>query len=154
MQLKHLFTAAALTLSSLTACSENDRPEPNPPTEESTFAKGADVSWVTEMEKAGVKFYNSRGTETECMALMKQLGMNSIRLRVWVNPANGWCNKSDLLVKAIRAKNLGMRVMVDSITATFGPTPRTKPSPPRGAACRLPTLRPPWPTTPTRCSRF
>lgn len=113
MQLKHLFTAAAIALSSLTACSENDQPEPNPPTEESTFAKGADVSWVTEMEKAGVKFYNSRGTETECLALMKQLGMNAIRLRVWVNPANGWCNKSDLLVKAIRAKNLCMKVMVD-----------------------------------------
>ena len=31
----------------------------------SGFAKGADVSWLTEMEKAGTKFYTSAGRETE-----------------------------------------------------------------------------------------
>ncbi|MFT3739075.1 MAG: glycosyl hydrolase 53 family protein [Breznakibacter sp.] len=113
MILRQLLTAA-LVLLSITACGDtNDQPDPGVPTEESTFAKGADISWVTEMEKNGVKFYNANGRETECMALMKEVGMNSIRLRVWVNPADGWCNKSDLLVKAIRAKNLGMRIMVD-----------------------------------------
>ncbi|MBN2165742.1 MAG: glycosyl hydrolase 53 family protein [Marinilabiliaceae bacterium] len=79
----------------------------------SGFAKGADVSWVTEMEKAGVEFFDSTGAKTECMALMKKLGMNSIRLRVWVNPVTGWCNKTDVLVKAKRASNLKMRVMID-----------------------------------------
>jgi arabinogalactan endo-1,4-beta-galactosidase len=44
---------------------------------------------------------------------MKSLGMNSARLRVRVNPADGWCNKTDLLVKAKRAKDLGMRIMID-----------------------------------------
>ena len=78
-----------------------------------TFALGADVSWVTQMEAAGKKFYTSTGTQTECMALLKSLGMNTIRLRVWVNPADGWCNAQDMLVKAIRANNLGMRIMID-----------------------------------------
>ena len=32
------------------------------------FAKGADISWLTEMEPAGKKFYNSEGVQTECMA--------------------------------------------------------------------------------------
>jgi arabinogalactan endo-1,4-beta-galactosidase len=64
-------------------------PDPVPPVN-STFAKGADVSWVTEMEAAGKKFYNSSGAEQECMAIMKGLGMNTVRLRVWVNPAAGW----------------------------------------------------------------
>ncbi len=77
------------------------------------FAKGADVSWLTEMEKSGKKFYDASGRETECMALLRELGANSIRLRVWVNPADGWCNKSDLLVKAWRAHTLGMRLMID-----------------------------------------
>ena len=77
------------------------------------FASGADVSWVTQMEANGKKFYNSTSTQMECMALLKSLGMNAIRLRVWVNPSDGWCNSQDLLVKAIRANNLGMRIMID-----------------------------------------
>ena len=79
----------------------------------STFAKGADVSWITEMEASGKKFYNASGTAMEGMALLKSLGMNAVRLRVWVNPSDGWCNKADLLVKAKRAKSLNMRIMID-----------------------------------------
>jgi arabinogalactan endo-1,4-beta-galactosidase len=47
------------------------------------------------------------------MALMKSLGMNTIRLRVWVNPGASWNNAADVVVKASRAKQLGMRVMID-----------------------------------------
>jgi arabinogalactan endo-1,4-beta-galactosidase len=78
-----------------------------------TFAAGADVGWLTEMEASSKKFYTADGTQMECMALLKSLGMNSIRLRVWVNPTAGWCNAADLLVKAKRANDLGMRIMVD-----------------------------------------
>ncbi|MEO7311931.1 MAG: glycosyl hydrolase 53 family protein [Chitinophagaceae bacterium] len=78
------------------------------------FAKGADISWVTQMESSGRKFYTAAGVETECFALMKSLGLTSIRLRVWVNPAApGWCNTADLVAKAVRANNLGLRVLVD-----------------------------------------
>src|ERR1035437_6608706 len=63
-----------------------------------SLAKGADVSWVTQMEANGKKFYNAAGTEMECMALLKSLGMNTIRLRVWVNPADNWNNTADVLV--------------------------------------------------------
>jgi len=79
----------------------------------STFAKGADVSWLTQMETSGYKFYNSSGTQQDVLQILKDKGINSIRLRVWVNPADGWCNKADVLAKAIRAKNMGMRIMID-----------------------------------------
>ena len=77
------------------------------------FANGADVSWVTEMEASGRKFYSSTGIQTECLSLLKSLGINSVRLRVWVNPATGWCNANESLTKAKRAKDLGMRIMID-----------------------------------------
>jgi arabinogalactan endo-1,4-beta-galactosidase len=86
---------------------------PPNPTLNPGFSKGADISWVTEMEAAAKKFYNSSGTETECMALLKSLGMNTIRLRVWVNPSPAWNNTADVVAKAVRAKNLGLRVMID-----------------------------------------
>lgn len=80
---------------------------------QSGFALGADVSWVTEMEAAGRLFYSPDGRQKECMSLLKDLGMNSIRLRVWVNPAGGWNGINDVLVKAKRAHDLGLRLMID-----------------------------------------
>ena len=104
------------------ACSSNNGTEPDPglfPDDEETptteFAKGADISWVTEMEHNGMKFYNATGTAIDCFQLMKDLGLNAIRLRVWVNPEehDNWCNKEDLLAKAKRTASLGMDLMVD-----------------------------------------
>jgi arabinogalactan endo-1,4-beta-galactosidase len=103
---------------SLTGCSDKGAgggavtPPPVPPTP-SSFAKGADVSWVSQMEASARKFYNAAGNETECMALMKSLGMNTVRLRVWVNPSPAWNNTADAVAKALRAKNLGLRIMID-----------------------------------------
>lgn len=65
------------------------------------------------MESAGRKFYDNAGTEKDCFELLKDLGTNSIRLRVWVNPPDGWCNKADVVTKALRAKALGMKIMID-----------------------------------------
>lgn len=82
-------------------------------TDTSSFAKGADVSWLTEMEHDGKKFYTSDGKEMECMSLLQSIGMNAIRLRVWVNPEGGYCDKADVVTKAERAQKLGMRIMID-----------------------------------------
>lgn len=114
MKLHNLFISLLL-FSSLTACSDDDNKPGTPPLppDMSGFAKGADISWITQMEKENIKFYNAKGREMECMRLLRDLGMNTVRLRVWVDPADGWCNKADLLVKAYRAHNLGMRLMVD-----------------------------------------
>lgn len=98
-----------LLLTTLAACRSKNNTDGNG----HKFAKGADVSWLTQMEEAGVKFYDADGNETECMQLMQALGMNAIRLRAWVNPPDGWCDKADLLAKARRARHLGMRLMVD-----------------------------------------
>jgi arabinogalactan endo-1,4-beta-galactosidase len=86
---------------------------PVPPHDTALFARGADISWLTEMEASGYSFYDSTGKATDCMQILKNLGINSIRLRAWVNPPSGWCNTADLLAKAIRAKNLGLQIMID-----------------------------------------
>lgn len=78
-----------------------------------TFAKGADISWITEMEQQGISFYTVQGKQTEGMELMKSLGMNTIRLRIWVNPAEKWNGTADVILKAQRAKQLGMRLMLN-----------------------------------------
>ncbi|RYZ22057.1 MAG: arabinogalactan endo-1,4-beta-galactosidase [Chitinophagaceae bacterium] len=108
----------------LTACTKSSSPDPTapapappvvpvPPATTDSFARGADVSWITEMEAAGKTFSDASGTPREGMALLKSLGMNTVRLRVWVNPAGGWNGKADVLAKAQRAKALGLRIMID-----------------------------------------
>lgn len=79
------------------------------------FVLGADLSWVTEQESRGQKFYNYNGEERDAFALMKEMGLDMVRLRVWVDPSKhgNWCDKNDVLNKAKRAKALGMGVMID-----------------------------------------
>lgn len=98
-------------------------PDPDPsdttdPERESTtaFVRGADISWYTEMAAAGRKFYNASGEERTCPALMKEIGMNAVRLRVWVNPQNkgcGYCDAADVAQKAAAAYKAGLNVMID-----------------------------------------
>ena len=79
------------------------------------FWLGADLGWITEYESLGYKFHNKDGQEMECTALMKELGLNAVRHRVWVDPSNhgNWCSKEDLLVKCQRAKALDMEILLD-----------------------------------------
>ena len=116
--LNKLLPAVALIGFSYTTCKKpagnNDNPTPPPSLPSNPlFAKGADISWLTQMENTGRKFYSSTGTEQDCLLLLKNLGMNSVRLRVWVNPSAGWNNTADVLAKALRAKSLGLRIMID-----------------------------------------
>lgn len=140
MKKKLLNMLAMAMFSVLTVCacgggdSNDDTVTPAPETDNkietevttTAFAKGADISWVTEMEDDGVKFYNSDGNATDCFELMKSIGMTAVRLRVWVNPetaavkdaASGgygaaYCDKADVVKKAKRAVAAGLDVMID-----------------------------------------
>ena len=82
-----------------------------------SFAKGADVGWLSQMEATGYKFYDADGTEKDCLQLLKDRGINTIRLRVWVNPnddkASGHCSREETVAMAWRAQKMGMRIMIN-----------------------------------------
>jgi len=82
-----------------------------------TFAKGADISWLPQMEAEGYKFLNDQGVQEDCFKILKDHGINAIRLRTWVNPSNnrasGHCSKDETVAMAVRAQKWGMRVMID-----------------------------------------
>ena len=83
------------------------------PAAAATFAKGADVGWVDQEESSGYVFHDASGTQQDPFVLLKAKNVNSIRLRVWVNPAGGWNNGADVLNEAKRAMAQGQRVMID-----------------------------------------
>lgn len=133
----------------LVSCSSNkdNNPAPTqttttytPPVVSSTFAKGADVSWVTQMEFSGYKFYDKSGKAMDLFALLKSLGFNSIRLRGWVNPSDGWCNTTDLVAKAVRAKNAGMKILIDFHYADSWADPGKQPKPAAWTSLAFPEL--------------
>ena len=77
------------------------------------FVLGADVSWTTLMERNGGTFRTADGRPSEPFALMRDYGLDAVRLRVWVDPTDGMCGLTDTLAKARRAVAAGLDVMVD-----------------------------------------
>lgn len=100
-----------LFVCSLMACNSTKNTYPDPVV--GSYAYGADCSWLSEQESDGVLFYDSLGHATSGMRVMRDAGMNSIRLRVWVNHATGWSNKEDVLYQAKRAAEIKLRIMID-----------------------------------------
>jgi arabinogalactan endo-1,4-beta-galactosidase len=57
------------------------------PAHADSFVKGADVGWLPQMEATGYNSAMPRAGE-DCLQILKDLGINTIRLRTWVNPSN------------------------------------------------------------------
>lgn len=109
-----------------------------------SFARGADLSWSTEMEASGMKFYNRDGQQTELFALMAQTGMNAVRLRVWVNPSAAygpWSDKADVLIKARRAKAIGQALLIDFHYSDFFADPGRQDKPAAWAGYSMEQLK-------------
>jgi arabinogalactan endo-1,4-beta-galactosidase len=86
-------------------------------TKTGAFVKGADIGWLQQMEATGYKFYGDDGTEQDCFKILKDHGINTVRLRTWVNPnnnkASGHNSKDETVAMAVRAKKWGMKVMIN-----------------------------------------
>jgi arabinogalactan endo-1,4-beta-galactosidase len=121
---------------SFTSCSnaQSATEQLTPTPTANTFVKGADTGWLPQMEATGYHFYDADGTQKDCLQLLKDRGINTIRLRVWVNPSsdktNGHCSKSETVAMAVRAKNMGMRIMIDFhySDSWADPSKQTKPA--------------------------
>lgn len=83
------------------------------------FIKGADVSMLPEMEKNGAVFYDVDGTKMDELQIMKNHGVNWIRVRIWNDPkygvlgGGGYTDEQRALELAKRAKTIGLKVLVD-----------------------------------------
>ncbi|AAK80519.1 arabinogalactan endo-1,4-beta-galactosidase [Clostridium acetobutylicum] len=96
-------------------------------TSANTFANGADIGWLNQLENNGVKWQDTNGQRKDALQILKNHGINSVRLRVFVNPPSnfvwtkndgskcllGYGDTKGVVYMAQRAKNLGMKVMID-----------------------------------------
>lgn len=85
------------------------------------FYVGGDISSLMEVEENGGKFYDYDGKEKDVLEILKENGMDSIRLRVWNDPVdeqgvpynNGHNDLDTAIFLGKRASDLGMRVLID-----------------------------------------
>jgi len=123
-------THKALIAAALLCCTAAAAAQTAQPTSDSDFVKGADVGFLLGQERRGVVFHDRQGRERECLELLKNdYGISAIRLRVWVNPRGGDCDKHALLTMARRVKALGMDLMVDFHYSDWWADPAKQPIP-------------------------
>lgn len=76
------------------------------------FIKGADVSFVDEIESEGGAFYE-QGRQRDVLDILKDSGVNSARLRLWNNPEFDYCNPQKTVQMAKRIKEKGLHFLLD-----------------------------------------
>ncbi|WP_289700943.1 glycosyl hydrolase 53 family protein, partial [Lactobacillus taiwanensis] len=99
--------------------------------------RGVDVSSYQVLINAGVKFYDFDGKEANLFKVLKDAGVNWVRLRLWNDPYNaeglgysGGTNDEASLVKmATDATKYGMKVLIDFHYSDFWADPAKQPLP-------------------------
>ncbi|GAB7050663.1 glycoside hydrolase family 53 protein [Catenuloplanes indicus] len=75
--------------------------------------RGADVSHITKNEDHGAVYRDFPGPRRDPFRLLAAHDVNLIRLKVWVDPADGYNDLADTLAKARRAHAAGQRLLID-----------------------------------------
>lgn len=72
--------------------------------------RGADVSSLQRALDLGTQYYNAHGIPQHPLDILKEIGVNYIRLRLWNNPPSGYNNKAKVLffAQVVKSKEFGL----------------------------------------------
>ncbi|MFB4387536.1 glycoside hydrolase family 53 protein [Bacillus sp. BR_10] len=95
------------------------------------FIKGADISMLAEVERSGGKYYNQNWQQVDPLKLLKDKGVNYVRIRLWNHPYdnqgrayNGGTNDLNTAIAlSKRAKAQNMKVLLDFHYSDFWTDP-------------------------------
>lgn len=90
---------------------------------------GGDMSTLAKAEDLGAVFHEADGTENDALTILAGAGMNHARLKVWVDPADGYNTAETVLDLAPRVKELGMDLLVDFHYSDFWADPERQDTP-------------------------
>jgi arabinogalactan endo-1,4-beta-galactosidase len=74
--------------------------------------RGVDISFLPELEDIGQKFFEE-GVEKDLLHILKDQGVNLIRLRIWHTPTDGFCDLNHTVEMAKRLKALDFQFLLD-----------------------------------------
>ena len=110
------------------------------PPSRSLAIRGADMTFLPQLEEAGVRWSDLTGRRRPAEQILVRAGANTMRIRVWVNPPTGYTNLERALAVGRRAKAAGMKIMLDPHYSDFWADPGHQ-SPPPGGRRRSPRCR-------------
>ena len=91
-------------------CSSNTR-NTDPGAIPDTFIKGADISYLPEIEAHGGAYYLD-GEQQDLFFILKQCGINTVRIRLWNNHPDGEASVEKYIALAQRAQAHDMKVLL------------------------------------------
>lgn len=91
--------------------------------------RGADLSFLPQLEEAGVRYRDLAGRVRPAERILAAQGANYMRLRVWVDPPAGYSDRARALELAWRARQAGMKILLDPHYSDFWADPGKQPIP-------------------------
>lgn len=70
------------------SCNKDDINSPSQEFENSTFISAVDISSYPEITNSNPIFYDLEGKQNDLLTILNENGINTVRLRLWVNPSN------------------------------------------------------------------
>jgi arabinogalactan endo-1,4-beta-galactosidase len=91
------------------SCSDDNRDGDSAIVADDTFIRAADMSFLPEIEADGKVLYNA-GQPEDALLTLKNAGVNTIRIRLWKNPATVHSGFAEVKAFAQRVRQAGMKV--------------------------------------------
>lgn len=90
-------------------------------------AYGVDMGWLSQLESRGIRWVDGNQQEVDPIRMVKEMGADSVRFRIFVNPPKdaywkkdgetvcmlGFCDAASVLEVSKRVRDEGMRLMLD-----------------------------------------
>lgn len=87
--------------------------EDEPWAESRVFYRGADFSFLPEIEAEGAQYYDPEGNPVDVLTFVKEQGVNLVRLRLFHSPADGKSGIEEVLTFAKRIKQQGLEILLN-----------------------------------------
>ncbi len=101
-----------LSLFLLFSCSEAESVPGEDPDTLPSFIAAVDVSFFPEIMDSGYEFRNAAGTPVPLLEFMREQGVNTARIRLWVNPESERSGLLEVKEFSSRLKSLGYRIWI------------------------------------------
>ena len=103
------YIAFLILLLFISCTSNNPKPniEPEPKTE---YISAVDLSSLPEIESKNITFYNNDNNSESAISILKNNGVNTVRLRIWNNPENKHSHFEEVKLFTNQLRNSGLKV--------------------------------------------
>jgi arabinogalactan endo-1,4-beta-galactosidase len=107
-------TGSLLLITFFICCSKAAPPDatPEPPEEPKASISAVDLSSLPEIEQSGAGYFTAGGIQQDVISQLKNSGVNTIRIRLWVNPSGGHSGLEEVSTFSQRIKNAGLKTWI------------------------------------------